>query len=439
MYKRFGVSLSLVLLVILASTPIALAQGGVTPQHTAPYWQAAYWNNTSLSGQPILQRNDAELNFDWGAGSPAAGVWPDQFSARWTRYIEVTPGVYRFTVTSDDGIRVWLDGELIVNEWNDHAAKTVAVDRHIGAGHHLVTVEYYENTGRALAQVSWAPAAIPIQNWRGEYFDNPWLSGSPTLTRDDPSIHFNWGYASPAPGYVGQDYFSVRWTRTQHFAAGSYRFTVVADDGVRLWVNGHHLIDAWVTQAPTTYIGEIYLPGGAVEIKMEYYENNGGAVAQLAWAPATGPVPPPQPPTGAAVIVDDSSNGFSKGGKASSWRTAWQGYGDGFTYTRNNDYSRPQYNWARWYPGLTAGRYEVFVYIPGQYATTTQARYWVSHAGGYTLRTVNQYAYSNQWVSLGAYQFRGNSQDYISLSDVTYEPYLSRYVGFDAAKWEPRP
>ena len=67
----------------------------------------------------------------------------------------------------------------------------------------------------------------------------------------------------------------------------------------------------------------------------------------------------------------------------------------------NNDYSRPQYNWARWYPGLTAGSYEVFVYIPGQYATTRQARYWVSHAGGYTLRLINQYAYSNQWVSLG--------------------------------------
>jgi len=435
MLKRIGVSFGIILLVMLAGSTIALAQGDVTPQHTAPYWQASYWNNASLTGQPILQRNDPTLNFDWGAGSPAAGIWPDLFSARWTRYIDVAPGLYRFTVISDDGIRVWLDGELIVNEWYDHAVKTVNVDRQLTAGHHLLTVEYYENAGLAVAKVSWAPASAPIQNWRGEYFNNPWLSGAPALTRDDLSINFNWGLDSPLPGYLGQDYFSIRWTRSQHFAAGNYRFTVVADDGVRLWVNGHHLIDAWVAQAPTTYTGDIYLSGGNVDIKMEYYENTGGAVAQLSWAPVSGPAPPP---AGGTVIVDDSSNGFSKGGLWTSWRTAWQGYGGSSTYTRNNDYSRSQYNWARWYPGLTAGRYEVFVYIPGQYATTRQARYWVSHADGYTLRILNQYAYSNQWVSLGTYRFRGNSQDYISLSDVTHEGYLTRYVGFDAAKWEPR-
>ena len=435
MFRRLSALIGIVLFVVLSCPSVALAQGGVTPQHTAPFWDASYWSNASLAGQPILQRSDPELNFDWGAGSPAPGIWSDLFSARWTRYIDVAPGLYRFAATSDDGIRMWLDGELIINEWYDHAEKTVYVDRHLGSGHHLLTVEYYENAGRAVAKVSWAPVSAPIQNWRAEYFNNPSLSGAPALVRDDPAVNFNWGLSSPAPGYVGSDYFSVRWTRTQNLSAGSYRFTVVADDGVRLWVNGHRLIDAWVTQAPTTYVGELYLPGGPVEIKMEYYENTGGAVARLSWSPGGGPPPPPVN----AVIVDDSSSGFSKGGTWSSWRTAWQGYGGGMTYTRNNDRIRSNYNWARWYPGLVpGGRYEVYVYIPGQYATTGSARYWVSHAGGYTLRIVNQYAYSNQWVSLGTYQFSGNNKDYVSLSDVTYEPYLTRYVGFDAAKWEPR-
>jgi hypothetical protein len=55
-----------------------------------------------------------------------------------------------------------------------------------------------------------------------------------------------------------------------------------------------------------------------------------------------------------------------------------------------------------------------------------------------TLKIVNQSAYSDQWVSLGTYRFQGNSNDYVSLADVTFEPYLSRLIAFDAVKWVPR-
>jgi hypothetical protein len=106
--------------------------------------------------------------------------------------------------------------------------------------------------------------------------------------------------------------------------------------------------------------------------------------------------------------------------------------------TKNNDRVRPNYNWARWYPALAARKYEVLVYIPHRFSTTSSARYWVSHAGGTTLRVVNQSAYSDQWVSLGTYRFQGNKNDYVSLADVTFEPYLSRLIAFDAVKWVPR-
>jgi hypothetical protein len=99
---------------------------------------------------------------------------------------------------------------------------------------------------------------------------------------------------------------------------------------------------------------------------------------------------------------------------------------------------RANYNWARWYPGLAAGRYEVLVYIPDRYTTTAHARYWVSHAGGLTLKVVDQSANGDRWVSLGTFQFRGTGDDYVSLADVTYEPYLSRLIAFDAVKWVPR-
>jgi len=424
--------------VVLVLTGTAQAQGPVGPLHSDVAWQAAYWNNMTLSGPPVLQRSEANLDYDWGTGSPDPSVNPDGFSARWTRYLDIS-GMYRFTATSDDGMRVWVDGDLIINEWYDHPAKTVSADKNLGSGHHLVVVEFYENTGGAIARVSWAPAPVPIYNWRGEYFNNMTLSGAPALVRDDIQINFDWGAGSPAPGLIGTDGFSIRWTRSLNLPAGPYRFAMTVDDGGRLWVNEHLLIDVWRDQAPHTYTGDIYVPGGGVAIRMEYYENTGGAVARLTWSslvtPAPTPTPPPPP---GAVIVDDTDPGFVKGGSPTGWHTAPEGYRGHLTWTRNNDRTRPNYNWARWYPDLIPGRYEVFVFIPERYTTTTRARYWISYAGGYTLRIVNQSVNGNRWVSLGTYWFQGTRSDYISLADVTMEPRLQYLIAFDAARWEPR-
>ncbi len=430
MVKRICWLISLIVMLTMATT--ALAQGP-EPQHSDPNWQAAYWNNTALSGTPALQRSEANLDYDWGSGSPAPSINPDRFSARWQRYIELTPGSYRFTAASDDGVRVWVDGEQIINEWYDHAPIPVSVDKNLGAGHHLVVVEFYENTGSAVARFSWAPTLPPITGWRGEYFNNVTLGNPPVIVRDDAQINFNWGAAAPAPG-IGVDRFSVRWTRDLDLSAGAYRFTLTIDDGGRLWVNDHLLIDAWREQAAKTYTGDIYLPAGAVSLKMEYYENTGLAVAQLSWAKIDA-TPPPQP---GAVIVDDADPGFVKGGSPTGWGAASEGYGGHLRWTRNNDRARSNYNWAHWCPNLTAGLYEVWVYIPERYTTTSQARYWVAHAGGFTLRVVNQSANGNRWVSLGTYRFAGTRADYVSLSDVTYETRLSRLIAFDAVKWEPR-
>jgi len=435
MLKRLTILTCSLFLALFLFSAVGAQQPG--PQHSDPNWQASYWNNMTLSGTAVLQRSEANLDYDWGAGSPAPGtVNTDQFSARWTRYVDFTAGTYRFSATADDGIRVWLDSELIINDWSDHVARTTTADRTVTAGHHLLTVEYYENGGQAVARFSWAPHVV-IANWRGEYFNNTTLSGTPTLVRDDAQINFSWGNGSPAPGTINSDGFSARWTRSLNLPAGNYRFTVTVDDGVRLWVNNHLLIDVWQIQSVRNYSGDIYLPGGPVPVTMEYYENAGLAVAQLTWSTTT-LAPPVTPPVAGVVVVDDTSPGFVKGGAAGSWRTVDEGYNGRMLWTYNNDQVRGNYNWARWSPNLVAGRYEVFVYIPDRYTTTASARYWVAHRDGVTLRVVNQSAYSNQWVSLGSYTFRGSSADYVSLADVTYEPYLSRLIGFDAVKWEPR-
>jgi hypothetical protein len=244
-------------------------------------WQAFYWNNKGLAGPPILQRVEVGVSHNWGDGSPDPVITSDNFSARWIRNIQINAGLYRFMVRSDDGVRVWVDGNLIIDRWYDHGAETFSADRNLSTGGHQVIIEYYENTGAAVLEFSWGSIASTVEGWRGEYYNNTTLSGDPILVRQESEINFNWREGSPAPGYISSDYFSVRWRRTINVTGGTYRFAVTSDDGARLWINDTLLINAWQMQSPRTYVTEISLPNGASRITLEYFENTGGAVAQL--------------------------------------------------------------------------------------------------------------------------------------------------------------
>jgi hypothetical protein len=325
-----------------------------------------------------------------------------------------------------------VDGRPIIDEWRDQPARTYTAELDMTAGLHEVVVEYYEHTGAAVVAVSWAPISESPGEWRGEYYSNRWLGGTPTLVRNDSEIEFEWGTGSPS-AQLPRDGFSVRWTRTMRLEGGLYRFTTTTDDGVRLWVNDHPLIDAWQDQPPRSHSGTIHV-AGEVPIRMEYYENGGGASARLHWK-RLGDAPPAPP---GEVLVDDGDPGFVQGGAQRAWLTGQGGVGGDLNWTQNNDRVRPNYNWARWYPALQPGRYEVYVHVPKYDATTSNACYWVAHQDGFALRQVDQAANNDRWVSLGAYRFRGAGDEYVWLSDITYEPYLSTRIGFDAIKWVPR-
>jgi hypothetical protein len=71
----------------------------------------------------------------------------------------------------------------------------------------------------------------PNPPWTGEYFNNPYFIGDPVMRRQDNVLGFNWGMAAPANG-LPADHFRVRWGADPYFTAGSYRFTVLADDGI---------------------------------------------------------------------------------------------------------------------------------------------------------------------------------------------------------------
>jgi hypothetical protein len=236
---------------------------GVQPQHSDAAWRGEYFNNMNLAGPPALVRDDAALDFAWGYGSPAPGVInPDYFSARWTRYLDVAPGKYRVNVRGDDGYRVRIDGQTIVDRWFPQGATPFGFEVNLSSGHHLVEVEYFEQLENAQLQASVDPAQPvepPAGSFTGQYFANTTLAGTPAATRTDASITFDWGTGTPFPGVVPADYFSVRWTGTVGGTPGTYTFTTTTDDGVRLWVNDHLLIDRWYGQAATPHAASIYL------------------------------------------------------------------------------------------------------------------------------------------------------------------------------------
>lgn len=97
------------------------------------------------------------------------------------------------------------------------------------------------------------------------------------------NVDFNWGNGSPGTGLPVDD-FHVRWIGTVYPAyPGEYTFFTRADDGTRLWIDGVRKINNWSDQSPTIKKTTLTLTCGAHDIKLEYYENGGGAVMQLGW------------------------------------------------------------------------------------------------------------------------------------------------------------
>ena len=125
------------------------------PPEPIARWRGVYYNNQYLSGAPALVRDDNEINFDWQLGSPWPTIPNDRFSVRWTRNLTLNPGRYRFSTTVDDGVRLWVNGVLIIDQWHDNQDVTYTADTLVAGGLVPVVMEYYENGGAALAKLSY--------------------------------------------------------------------------------------------------------------------------------------------------------------------------------------------------------------------------------------------------------------------------------------------
>ena len=428
-----------ILALLVASWPAMVA---ASPPAQDPGWWAEYYANPGLFDGASLTRYEGSINYDWGTGAPAPGLPADNFSVRWTRTTAFNADTYTFCVTIDDGARVWVDGQLIIDQWRLQGAATYCASQYLSAGNHVVQMAYFENTGFAVAKLWWTPGGGPIPptppayGWTGQYFSNKDLSGSPSLTRTDADVRFDWGSGAPASG-MPADNFSVRWTRDVYFAAGTYNFFAKHDDGVRVFVDGMLLIDFWHDQPATTHSGTRILSGGTHRVQVEYYEHTGLASIVVWWS--VDGFEPPTPGPGTEVVVDNTDPGFLWGGPLTSRRVAYLGIGGSLYWTYNSTVM--PVNYGKWTPRLAAaGNYEVFVYVPSSYATSANVRYRILHSGQRHDRVIGQYLYGDQWVSLGTYYFNAANvgNEFVLVYDNTREPYACRMIAFDAVKFVPR-
>ena len=119
--------------------------------------QGEYFNNKNLEGTPALTRIDALVDFGWWTGSPAPEINTDNFSVKWTgKLVPEETGQYTLGTESDDGVRLYLDGELLINDWNDHPIKINMATIALNAGQEYdIQFEYYENAADAIARLCW--------------------------------------------------------------------------------------------------------------------------------------------------------------------------------------------------------------------------------------------------------------------------------------------
>jgi hypothetical protein len=252
-------------------------------------WTGQYYDNVDLTGLKIT-RVDPQINFNWPSGtSPDATIASTSYSAIWKGSYNFDAATYNFTAIADDGVRVYIDGKLVLDKWVDEYPTTYNFSVTATAGAHTIQVNYYNNNGGGVANLSWSKqVALPVgTGLNGSYYDGINFN-TLKFSRLDPTLNFNWGEGTPS-SQLGNDTYSIRWTgRILAKTSETYTFTTQSDDGIRVWINGILVINNWTTHSATYNSGTINLSQGQLySIKVEYYENTGNATAKLLWSTPT--------------------------------------------------------------------------------------------------------------------------------------------------------
>ena len=269
-------------------------------------WYVQYFGNPDLVPPVLLDQNLAGpfLNVNWGTSAPGPGVPRNNWSAIFNAEV-LFPSTdnYQFILTVDGGVRVFVDEQLIINQWFSSGLRTVTADVALTAGQHNVRLEYYKASPAARLALSWR---VNYSGWEARYYNTPNLTGPVIVKRDDPPSPPNppgflntAAFASWPPPGVNPFNFSVDWRRRVDFAvAGSYIFTMTVDDGARLLIDGQIVpgMDDF-SVGPKTLVGARALSAGPHSFQVQYANYTGPASLNLVWALVTPPATPTLTPT----------------------------------------------------------------------------------------------------------------------------------------------
>ena len=240
------------------------------------------WGSSELGGTIIPPSKDPSKRRQLLQGDNYVDLFVSQANSPYVLLTEVEDG------GCDDSFALYVNGHGPLYTYHAKPEVNAAVSHVISIPASVVTsttvtINYKNVASDACGLAAVFNANVTMQTWRGEYFNNANLSGSPTIVRPDTNIDFDWGAGSPDPS-IPPDYFSVRWTRNVDFETGVYSFTTTTDDGVKLYVDDSLLINEWHVMGATSYSATIALSQGTHPVKMEYFEENGKAVAKLQWS-----------------------------------------------------------------------------------------------------------------------------------------------------------
>ena len=327
----------------------------VDPDATNSGITGTYFGTETFTTQKFTRR-DATINFNWALGAPGAGMPVDNFSVRWTgRLLPTKSGKYEFRTPVQGGVRLYVGGELVIDNWASHTGEDVGFIALAAGTYYDIKLEYRNVTGPASVRLDWLPPAAvartpvpdgsltPATNFVvAEYYADRVLGAANYKGSriETANINYNFNTSGPSIAGISQSNFSVRWTgRFTAPSSGTYRFFTNADDGSRLWIGGTQVINNWVTQGVAEVSGTIALTAGQTyDLKLEYFQGDGGAEVALLWQPPGGtkaqmPVNMMQPPsrpdhlyaelfanknlTGLPTVTRwDSTVDFNFGGKA---------------------------------------------------------------------------------------------------------------------------
>ncbi|MCP4261358.1 MAG: hypothetical protein GY774_28235 [Planctomycetes bacterium] len=170
----------------------------------------------------VMVRLDPTVDFGWGNGSPEPGVVNvDNFKVRWTGEVEIpSTGTWTFHTLTDDGVRLWVNDELVLENWTDHGSTPDSGEINLQGGQRYpIVLEWYENGGGALCHLSWEGPTMPRQIIPSGYL---WVGGErPNAHNPTPAdgtllretwLTLSWVQGDTAAShdvYIGESYDEV--------------------------------------------------------------------------------------------------------------------------------------------------------------------------------------------------------------------------------------